>query len=152
MQTGSGRFPGEGNTPVFLPVKLLPGQRSLAGNSPQSRKESETTVQLSLSLSVIKRRPCAVRLRMSSLDVRLYKTQISSICHLPTQHLLTHLALSRVWLHVTPQTVAQQVPLSVHGILQARILQQVAIPFSKGSSWPRDRTWVSWITGKFLTI
>ena len=31
---------------------------------------------------------------------------------------------------------------SVHGILQARILQWVAIPFSRGSSRPRDRTWI----------
>ena len=30
---------------------------------------------------------------------------------------------------------------SVHGILQARILAWVAIPFSRGSSWPKDRTW-----------
>ena len=29
---------------------------------------------------------------------------------------------------------------SVHGILQARILEYVAIPFSRGSSWPRDWT------------
>ena len=28
---------------------------------------------------------------------------------------------------------------SVHGILQARILEWVSIPFSRGSSWPRDR-------------
>ena len=27
---------------------------------------------------------------------------------------------------------------SVHGILQARILEWIAIPFSRGSSWPRD--------------
>ena len=31
---------------------------------------------------------------------------------------------------------------SVHGILQARILEWVAFPFSRGSSWPRDRTCV----------
>ena len=31
---------------------------------------------------------------------------------------------------------------SVHGILQARILEWVAIPFSRGSSQPRDRTQV----------
>ena len=41
---------------------------------------------------------------------------------------------------------------SVHGILQARILEWVAIPFSKGSSQPRDRTWVSHIAGRFFTI
>ena len=31
---------------------------------------------------------------------------------------------------------------SVHGILQARILEWVAIPSSKTSSWPKDRIWV----------
>ena len=40
----------------------------------------------------------------------------------------------------------------VYGILQARLLEWVAIPFSKGSSWPRDRTWVSCIAGRFFTI
>ena len=35
---------------------------------------------------------------------------------------------------------------SVHGIFQARILEWVAISFSRGSSWPRDRTWVSCIS------
>ena len=34
---------------------------------------------------------------------------------------------------------------SVHGILQARILEWVAISFSRGSSWPRDQTWVACI-------
>ena len=41
---------------------------------------------------------------------------------------------------------------SVHGILQARILEWVAIPFSRGSSWPRDQTPVSYIAGRFFTI
>ena len=41
---------------------------------------------------------------------------------------------------------------SVCGILQARILQRVAIPFSKESSWPRDWTQVSCIAGRFFTI
>ena len=41
---------------------------------------------------------------------------------------------------------------SVRGILQARILEWVAIPFSRGSSQPRDWTWVSQITGRFFTI
>ena len=41
---------------------------------------------------------------------------------------------------------------SVHGIFQARILKWVAFPFSRGSSQPRDRTQVSWITGGFFII
>ena len=39
---------------------------------------------------------------------------------------------------------------SVHEILQARILEWVVIPFSRGSSWPRDRTQVSCIAGRLL--
>ena len=39
----------------------------------------------------------------------------------------------------------------VHGILQARILELVAFPFSRGSSQPRDRTQVSRIVGRFFT-
>ena len=34
---------------------------------------------------------------------------------------------------------------SVHGVSQARILEWVAISFSRGSSWLRDRTRVSWV-------
>ena len=41
---------------------------------------------------------------------------------------------------------------SVHGILQARILEWVAFPFSRGSSQPRDRTWVPCIAGRFFTV
>ena len=41
---------------------------------------------------------------------------------------------------------------SIHGILQARILEWVAILFSRGSSQPRDRTQVSLIAGRFFTV
>ena len=58
--------------------------------------------------------------------------------------------LSRVWLFCDP--VDCSLPgSSVHGILQARILEWVAIPFSR-SSLPRDWTWVSCTTGRFFTI
>ena len=41
---------------------------------------------------------------------------------------------------------------SVHGIFQARILEWVAIPFSRGSSRPRDRTWVSYTAADSLPL
>ena len=41
---------------------------------------------------------------------------------------------------------------SVHGILQARILEWVAIPFSRGSSQPRDWTQVPYIVVRFFTV
>ena len=40
---------------------------------------------------------------------------------------------------------------TVHGILQARILEWVAYPFSRRSSWPRNRTAVSCTTDEFFT-
>ena len=41
---------------------------------------------------------------------------------------------------------------TVHGIFQARILEWAAISFSRGTSQPRDRTWVSCITDRRFTI
>ena len=41
---------------------------------------------------------------------------------------------------------------SIHGICQARMLEWTAIPFSRGSSQPRDQTQVSCIAGIFFTI
>ena len=40
---------------------------------------------------------------------------------------------------------------SIHGIFQARVLEWVAISFSRGSSWTRDRTQVSCTAGRFFT-
>ena len=42
-------------------------------------------------------------------------------------------------------------PIDIYGILQARILEWVAFPFSRGSSQPRDQTQVSHIVGGFFT-
>ena len=39
---------------------------------------------------------------------------------------------------------------SVHGILQARILEWVAISFSRGSSHPRDQTWIAALQADLL--
>ena len=54
--------------------------------------------------------------------------------------------LSRVQLFVTPWT-----DYTVHGILQLRILEWVAFPFSRGSSQPRDWAQVSCTAGGFFT-
>ena len=53
-------------------------------------------------------------------------------------------SLSCVRLFATPWTV-------VHGVLQARILEWVAFPFSKGASQPRDQAQVSHIAGELFT-
>ena len=48
-------------------------------------------------------------------------------------------------------TLQDPMDYTVHGILQAGILEWVAMPFSRGSSSPRDRTQVSCIVGGFFT-
>ena len=48
-------------------------------------------------------------------------------------------------------TLCDPMNYTVHGILQARILEWVAFPFSRGSSQPRDQTQVSHIAGGFVT-
>ena len=49
-------------------------------------------------------------------------------------------------------TLCDPMDYTVYGILQARILEWVAFPFSRGSSQPRDRTQVSRITSGFYNI
>ena len=48
-------------------------------------------------------------------------------------------------------TLCDPMDYTVHGILQARILEWVAFPFSRGSFQPRDQTQVSCIAGRFFT-
>ena len=48
-------------------------------------------------------------------------------------------------------TLCNPMDYTVHGILQARILEWVTFPFSRGSSKPRDRIQVSCIAGGFFT-
>ena len=52
---------------------------------------------------------------------------------------------AHVWLSATPWTVAHQVPL-LSTVFQARILEWVAISFSRGSFGPRDGTHVFWVS------
>ena len=47
-------------------------------------------------------------------------------------------------------TLCDPVDYAVHGILQARLLEWVAFPFTRASSQPRDQTQVSHIAGRFF--
>ena len=48
-------------------------------------------------------------------------------------------------------TLCDPIDYTVHEILQARILEWLAVPFSRGSFQPRDRTQVFHITGRIFT-
>ena len=80
--------------------------------------------------------------------------ELSLLC---TQN-VTFYAQCRKWKSVTQSYPTLCDPMdcslpgsSVHEILQARILEWVAISFCRGSSQPRDWSWVSCTTGRFFT-
>ena len=77
-------------------------------------------------------------------------TSDSDCSHEITRHLLLG---RKVKVKVTQSypTLCYPVDYRVHGILQARILEWVAFPFSRGSSQPKDRTQFSHIAGRFFT-
>ena len=78
-----------------------------------------------------------------------YFNGLSSFLVLPISWCwLNHQVVSDSW---DPMDYTHQALLSMR-FLQARILEQVAIFFFRGSSWPRDRTCVSCIAGGFFTL
>ena len=69
----------------------------------------------------------------------------------------SHLCFVLCWVAPSGLTLCDPVDCSspgssVHGILQARVLEWVPIPFSRGSSPTRDQTHLSCTAGKFFTI
>ena len=77
------------------------------------------------------------------LDVELYKlfVYVGCVC-LVTQSCLT----------LCDTMDCSPSGSSVHGILQAKILEWIAMPFPRGSFCPRNRTQVSHIAGRFFTV
>ena len=153
-------------TPVFLPEKSH-GQRSLAGYSPWGSKESDSTSWLNHHHSYI------AQGTLLCGDLNEKEIQKRRDTHTDTHtHTQTHTADSpggfpgvsdskQSALNAVCVSVAQSCLLcnpmdcnlpgaSVQGILQARVLEWVAISFSRGSSWLRDQTHVSCIAGRFF--
>ena len=121
---GLGRYPGDGNgNPLQC---ILPGefhgQRSLVGYSSWHHKELDTTEWLTLTYL------CTI--------IYIYmKMKVAQSC--PT--------------FCDPMDC--NLPgFSARLIIQAWILEWVAIPFSRGSFLPKDRTRISCISGRFFTI
>ena len=88
-------------------------------------------------------------------DSLLVSHQGSPICMYVYMYIYTYIYVlshfSHVWLCAIPWTAAHQAPFSM-GILQARILEWVAMSSFRGSSQPMDWTCVSWIAGRFFTV
>ena len=86
----------------------------------------------------------------TSIHAFFHLTVISTVC--PQNSLLC--SVTQSYLTLCDPMNCSPLGFSVHGILQARILEQIAISFSRRSSWPRDSThvtYVSALTGGFFT-
>ena len=98
------------------------------------------------------------RSRLHFLFQGIFPTQGLNLCLLHWQEdslLLSHQGNSNKYMKVKvaqwSPTLCDPMDYTVHGILQARILEWVAFPFSRGSSKPRDQIQVSCIAGRFFT-
>ena len=81
------------------------------------------------------------------------QTDYLALSHLGSPNILLLLSSSQYGeVQVTQSclTLCDLMDYTVHGILQARILEWVAFPFSRGSSQPRDQTQVSFLAGRFF--
>ena len=69
------------------------------------------------------------------------------------QHIDNYFSLQLQKVKVTQSclTLCDPMDYTVHGLLQARVLERVAFPFSRGSFQPRDQTRVSGVAGGFFT-
>ena len=91
------------------------------------------------------------QLPMPKLLFKLHCVQISQLWVQITLSLFSHWVVSDS--SAIPWTVALQDPLSMR-LFQAKILEWVAMPTSKGSSWPKDQTCISCVScikGRFFT-
>ena len=130
-----GLYPGVGNSNLlqYSCLKNSHGQRSLAGYRPWGYKELDTTEW--------------PRTR------DLYSQDDSSASLFSCDKSLSAGGALVTKLYLTLLTPLDCSPpgSSVHGILQVRILEWVAISFSRGSSRSRNQTQVSCIAGRFFT-
>ena len=88
---------------------------------------------------------------LSLWSSRSHGFEVSSFTNKSGQSLCAGLSRSVMSNSATPWSVGRQAPLSM-GILQARILELVAGPFSRASSQPRDRSQVACTAGGFFTV
>ena len=117
----------------------------------QSLSHSFSAAFPPLSPTTISMSPCFPSIRAYSL--RLFSSTTSICCFSASPSFWFHKQsmifclswISRV--HWTSPGCS-----SVHGILQARIVEWIAILFSRGSSQPRDQTQASHIAGRFFSI
>ena len=140
--SGSGRLPWRRKwqpTPVFLGKSWeIPGTEEPAGLQSMESQKSRTWLSDWVQQSTHHCNPLSLSFSF------------------PSSRILGDLFFSSFYLHyffLESESESHSIvsdSSQPHGILQARILEWVAFPFSRGSSQPKDRTQVSHIAGRFF--
>ena len=149
-------------TPIFLPGEFY-GQRSLVGCSPWGRKEPMTghdwatnthpVLFLTVFFFPVREFLCIHSVYHIQYYALSTQSDILEVLNKRMKSLCMLSCFSHVWLFGTLWTAACQALLSM-GILQARILEWVAMPSSRRFSWPRNWTCISCgscLAGGFFT-
>ena len=121
-------------TPVFLPGESQ-GQRKLSGYSPWGQKVSDMSEQLSTHMLSIK-----IQIRNSLILIQMTPGISLDIYFsmLPSKHIQSESEVIQLCPTLCNPMDYSPPGSSVHGIFQARVLEWVAISFSRGSFRPRD--------------
>ena len=141
-------------TPIFFPGRLH-RQRSLASTVHGGHRESDMTEWATHTLGIYSFYNAAVNsisfyALIPNHLMQIYKN-IIDFCTL-ILYLAVLCFVAQSWqTHCDPMDCSPP-GSSVHGILQARMLEWVDIPFSRGSSQPRDCTQVSCNAGRLFTV
>ena len=147
-------------TPALLPGKSH-GWRSLVGRSPWGDEESDTTERLHFhfSLSCIGEGngnplqcSCLENPRDRGASWAAVYGVTQSWTRLKWLSSSSYISFNINFQNSREKFLVTPPGSSVHGFLQARTLEWVAMPSSRRSFWPRDRTWVSCTDGRFFTI
>ena len=127
--------------PLLLPPSIFPSIRVFSSES-ALRIRWPKYWSFSFSISPSNEYSGLISFRMEWTDLLAFQGTLKSLL----QH---HSSKASILRHSADCSLPGS---SVHGILQARILEGVAISFSRGSSRPRDRTQVSLIGGRLFNI
>ena len=124
----------------------IPGTGSLLGCRLWGRTESDTTERLSSSSSSSQKGVEGFSLG----DPGEFKNNWCFFSQWEELIFVDHL-LGTEWKRKSCPTLCNPVDYTVHGILQAKVLEWISCPFSRGSSQIRDQTQISHIAGRLFT-
>ena len=89
---------------------------------------------------------------VSGLSLSVMFSRFILVAYLRVSILFTHVLVAQSCPTLFDPTNCSPPGFSVHGMVQARILEWVAIPSSRGSSQSRDQTLISGIAGRIFTV